>query len=216
MPSKFHPIVVKLTSFKTKEKLLSLCSQFKHKCISIGEDFSVATRTVRRKLIAFGKSEASSEPFKLHYDQLNLNGNLYVYNSDQIQELKQRSDNVERACPVLPDPSIQESARGSGSLSSFPRVYSNVRSASNKYGPLPSVIDTCSAKINALTETWLPAHVTNTEVFPWCCAIYCLSLRPYCTQRRWHPFGNFKQHSVFYCLYEWRSRGCLGYCRPWS
>lgn len=108
MPNKSRPVIVKFASFKTKEKLLSLRSQFKHKNISISEDFSVATRTARRKLIAFGKSQASSEPFKLRYDKLILNGKSYVYNahSDEIQELKQRSNNVVRASPVPSRPPI--------------------------------------------------------------------------------------------------------------
>lgn len=44
-------------------------------------------------------------------------------------------------------------------------LFANARSILNKRSTLSSIIDTCDAKIIALTETWLPAHTLDSELF---------------------------------------------------
>lgn len=44
-------------------------------------------------------------------------------------------------------------------------LYTNVRSVVNKHVLLSSAIDICSAHIIALTETWLSAHIHDSEIF---------------------------------------------------
>lgn len=44
-------------------------------------------------------------------------------------------------------------------------LFANVRSALNKHHQLSSAVDSCSADIVALTETWLHEHVRDHEIF---------------------------------------------------
>lgn len=98
-PTKCRPIVAKFTDFKTKEKVLSLRNQLKDKNISVSEDFSVATRQARKKLIDFGKAQAGSSPLKLRYNKLLLNNKCYMYfpECDKVLEVKKRTNYVNNA-----------------------------------------------------------------------------------------------------------------------
>lgn len=50
-------------------------------------------------------------------------------------------------------------------VASISVLFTNIRSVLNKYNSLSSAIDTCSAKIIALTETWLCGQVCDSEIF---------------------------------------------------
>lgn len=47
--------------------------------VSVTEDFSPATRLVRKKLVQFAKSQPNSPSFKLKYNRLLLNDTYYSY-----------------------------------------------------------------------------------------------------------------------------------------
>ncbi|KAH6930596.1 hypothetical protein HPB50_014933 [Hyalomma asiaticum] len=74
---KCRPIIVKLTFFKDKEQILSQARNLKGTAFSVREDFSLATRQTRRKLIEFAKSQ--NKPFKLLVDKLRIENVSYGY-----------------------------------------------------------------------------------------------------------------------------------------
>lgn len=85
--NKCRPVIVKFSSFKTKEQVMQLRAKLKLNCIGISEDFCPATRLARRNLIEFGKTRSST--FKLTYNKLYVNDKCYFYDQelDQISEL---------------------------------------------------------------------------------------------------------------------------------
>ncbi|XP_075534599.1 uncharacterized protein LOC142568604 [Dermacentor variabilis] len=82
-----RPIIVKFSSFKTKENILSQKSKLKSTGVSISEDFCRATRLTRKKLLEFGKS--SGQPFSLRFNKLVINNKAYIYSAvtDTVCEL---------------------------------------------------------------------------------------------------------------------------------
>lgn len=84
--NKCRPVIVKFTSFKTKESVFSSQQKLKSVGLSVSGDFSFATRHARRKLVEFGKSQGS--PFKLRYNKLHVGGKCYSYDSsnDTVRE----------------------------------------------------------------------------------------------------------------------------------
>ncbi|XP_072143641.1 uncharacterized protein [Dermacentor andersoni] len=87
-PNKCRPIVVKFTNTKIKDKVFSMRAQLKEKGISISEDFSPATRHVRKKLIEYAKSQPQPCPFQLRYTKLIMNKKQFVYDpaTDTVNE----------------------------------------------------------------------------------------------------------------------------------
>ncbi|XP_070384743.1 uncharacterized protein [Dermacentor albipictus] len=85
--NKTRPIIVKFSSFKTKESILSQKSKLKSTGVSISEDFCRATRLTRKKLLEFGKS--SGQPFSLRFNKLVINNKAYIYSAvtDTVCEL---------------------------------------------------------------------------------------------------------------------------------
>lgn len=88
--NKCRPIIAKFTNSKIKDKLLSLCSEFKLKDVVISEDFSPVTRMLRQKLFDFANSQPDSPRFLLRYNKLFLNNKCYMYNphSDRVEEVE--------------------------------------------------------------------------------------------------------------------------------
>lgn len=86
--SRCRPVIIKFSSFKTKEKVLQAKAKLKEHDVSVTEDFSPATREVRRKLTEFAKTMPNSPSFQLKYNKLSVNGKLYTYDpvSDKICE----------------------------------------------------------------------------------------------------------------------------------
>ncbi|XP_075544229.1 uncharacterized protein LOC142578662 [Dermacentor variabilis] len=74
-----RPIIVKFTSFKTKETVLANGSKLKNTHFSIGEDFSPLVRNARKHLLAFAKEK--SGPFLLRYKTLFMGSKRYVFDN---------------------------------------------------------------------------------------------------------------------------------------
>lgn len=87
-PSKCRPIIVKFSSFKIKENVLSARTKLKATNVTVSEDFSPATRHARKKLIAFAKNQPGAPTFQLRYNKVIINNKHYVYHplSDSVIE----------------------------------------------------------------------------------------------------------------------------------
>ncbi|XP_077496486.1 uncharacterized protein LOC144107366 [Amblyomma americanum] len=84
---KNRPIIVKFTSSKTKESLLSNGRNLKDMLYSVGEDFSHAVRHARKQLVAFAK--ARSAKFSLQFKTLHIGLNRYIFDtsSNTVKQL---------------------------------------------------------------------------------------------------------------------------------
>lgn len=60
-----RPIIVKFTSFKTKQAVLATAPQLKGTDFSIGEDFSHRVPNTQKHLLAFAKKKIRSFPFTI-------------------------------------------------------------------------------------------------------------------------------------------------------
>ncbi|XP_077504954.1 uncharacterized protein LOC144114839 [Amblyomma americanum] len=82
-----RPIIVKFTSFKTKESILSKGSKFKGTDYSVGEDFSRRVQNCRKHLVAFAR--AKSVPFSLRFKTLHIGPKRYVFDelSESVREI---------------------------------------------------------------------------------------------------------------------------------
>lgn len=78
-PSKCRPVIIRFLSFKVKNQMLALRSKLKESNISISEDYSPATREVRRKLLDFAKNLPNSPEFHLRHNKLFVGKKCYVY-----------------------------------------------------------------------------------------------------------------------------------------
>lgn len=74
-----RPVIVKLSSFKSKEKIMQSRSRLREREIRVTEDFSLATRTARKKLIEFAKSQPQPPSFQLKYNKLLMDNKCYMY-----------------------------------------------------------------------------------------------------------------------------------------
>ncbi|KAH8036891.1 hypothetical protein HPB51_006330 [Rhipicephalus microplus] len=103
--SKTRPVIIKFRSFKMKEAILSDRAVLKTKDIAVSEDYSVATRQARKKLVEFGKGQAHSPQFQLRYNKLIIDDWCFMYDtvSDSVKEIK-------RAPPTAPLPNATSAA----------------------------------------------------------------------------------------------------------
>ncbi|XP_077507280.1 uncharacterized protein LOC144116387 [Amblyomma americanum] len=76
---KNRPIIVKFTSSKTKESILSNGQNLKDTVYSVGEDFAHAVRHARKQLVAFAK--ARSAKFFLRFKTLHIGLNRYIFDT---------------------------------------------------------------------------------------------------------------------------------------
>lgn len=74
---KNRPIIVKFSHFKVKDAILSSAKFLKGTDFSISEDYSPNTRSARKSLLQFAKSQKKS--FKLRYDKLVIGDTTYVF-----------------------------------------------------------------------------------------------------------------------------------------
>lgn len=74
-----RPIIVKLSSFKTKESILSNGPKLKGTNLSIGEDFTRPVRTARKQLVTFARRK--SVPFSLRFKTLHIGDQRYIFDS---------------------------------------------------------------------------------------------------------------------------------------
>lgn len=77
--NKCRPIIAKFTFFKDKQEILTRAHKLKNSGISIREDFSLATRQARRKLLQFARERNC--PYKLNVDKLRIDNITYTYDS---------------------------------------------------------------------------------------------------------------------------------------
>lgn len=84
-PNRPRPIIVKFSSFKTKDAILSQGPKFKGTNYSVGEDFSRRVQYARKQLVAFAK--AKDVPFFLRYKTLFIDSKRYVFD-EASQEVK--------------------------------------------------------------------------------------------------------------------------------
>lgn len=84
---KNRPIIVKLLRFKDKESILSVGHKMKGTDYAVREDFCLAVRQARAKLIKYAKEQRS--PFKLRFDKLHIGDNVYSYESvsDSVKQI---------------------------------------------------------------------------------------------------------------------------------
>lgn len=75
-----RPIIVKFSSFKTKESILSNGLKLKGTNFSIGEDFTHPVRIARKELVAFARSK--SVPFSLRFQTLHIGSKRYIYDHE--------------------------------------------------------------------------------------------------------------------------------------
>lgn len=88
-PNKCRPIIVKLSGYKIKDKILSARAKLREINVTVSEDFSPATRIARRKLIEFAKNLPQSPTFQLRHNKLVINKKQYVYDmaTESVVEL---------------------------------------------------------------------------------------------------------------------------------
>ncbi|KAM7313020.1 uncharacterized protein ISCGN_002941 [Ixodes scapularis] len=83
-----RPIIVNLSSFKTKQTILSQTPKLKNSGISIGEDFSANVRHERSKLLGFARTQNSQ--FKLRYNKLIIGNKVFYYENSE-QRVKEKT-----------------------------------------------------------------------------------------------------------------------------
>lgn len=78
-PNKCRPIIAKFLNFKTKDLILAKRNSLKESKVTISEDYSVATRLARKKLLDFAKIQPGSPTHKLRHNKLLMNKKSYMY-----------------------------------------------------------------------------------------------------------------------------------------
>lgn len=86
-PDRVRPVIVKFSSFKLKQSILSEGKKFKDTNYSVGEDFSPAVRHARRHLVTFARSKSTS--FRLSFKTLFIGSKRYVFeeSSQTVKEV---------------------------------------------------------------------------------------------------------------------------------
>lgn len=83
-PGKVRPVILKLLDSRDKTKILKQGSKLKGTHFSIGEDFSVRVREIRRKLWQSCKTNRDNgDKASLVYDKLYINKKEYVWDEDK-------------------------------------------------------------------------------------------------------------------------------------
>lgn len=77
--NKTRPIIVKLSSTKHKDGILSACYKLKNTGFAVSEDFSPAVREARRKLIEFAKQQGKQ--YKLRSNRLVIDNKTFCFDS---------------------------------------------------------------------------------------------------------------------------------------
>ncbi|XP_029850486.2 uncharacterized protein LOC115332231 [Ixodes scapularis] len=82
-----RPVIVKFSSFQTKQTILQSRPKLKACGIMANEDFSLATRLARQKLFEFRKLQKSV--FQLRYNKLHANNKCFMYKNanDKVYEV---------------------------------------------------------------------------------------------------------------------------------
>lgn len=75
--SKCRPVIVKFASYKLKDNVLLSRAPLKAKRITVSEDYSIGTRTARKRLIDFAKEKGGT--FKLRHNRIHINNKCYAF-----------------------------------------------------------------------------------------------------------------------------------------
>lgn len=75
--NKCRPIIVRFSSFKTRESVFAKKSMLRSTPVSVREDFCKATRNTQKKLLNFAKT--TGQPYYLKYNKIIINKKAYVY-----------------------------------------------------------------------------------------------------------------------------------------
>ncbi|XP_029830951.3 uncharacterized protein LOC115315791 [Ixodes scapularis] len=78
-PQKCRPIIVKFSSFKDKDSVLSSAHKLKGTRVAISEDFPISVRLARRHLLDFARPKGT--PYRLRHDKLFINDKCYVFDA---------------------------------------------------------------------------------------------------------------------------------------
>lgn len=87
--NKNRPIIVTLSRFKDKARILSAGPKLKDSLFSVREDYSARVRLARKKLFLYAQ-ESKFVSFKIRFDKLIVDKKPFVYDaeSDRVIELK--------------------------------------------------------------------------------------------------------------------------------
>lgn len=77
--TKTRPIIVKFTSTKHKDAVLSDARKLKDTPYSVSEDFSPAVREARRKLLEYARARGGK--FKLRFNRLTIGNETFVFDA---------------------------------------------------------------------------------------------------------------------------------------
>lgn len=100
---KCRPVIVKFSTFKIKESIMTNKAKLKGTSVSLSEDFCKETRHTRKKLHEYGKS--TGQQFSLRYNKLFINKKCFVYCS-QTDSVYERNREFESS-PSLADSNKQ-------------------------------------------------------------------------------------------------------------
>lgn len=112
--SRCRPVIVKFSSYKTKEKILQSASKLKEVNVRVTEDFSPATRLARKRLTDFAKQQPASPRYRLKYKKLFIASKCYMYDSvaDNVYEVVTTTAQLQAnsASPPRPAPITEVSS----------------------------------------------------------------------------------------------------------
>lgn len=83
-----RPIMVKLSSFPDKVRVLDCCSKLKNTGCYVNEDYSERVRKIRQELVIFVKKEFPGKKFRLNFDNLIVESKKFKVGPVGVFELK--------------------------------------------------------------------------------------------------------------------------------
>ncbi|XP_077548125.1 uncharacterized protein LOC144160898 [Haemaphysalis longicornis] len=97
--NKCRPVIVRFSSFKTREGVFAKKSMLRSTPVSVSEDFCKATRNIQKKLLNFAKT--TGQPYYLKYNKIVINKKSYVYCpvTDRVTEAGPIYDNPVHVAP---------------------------------------------------------------------------------------------------------------------
>lgn len=95
-----RPVILRLMNYREKQLIVQNAKKLKGTNIYIGEDFSYRVRSVRRLL--WNSSRANRERREkvyLSYDKLKINGEVYIWDDQKNDKVKQVQTSSQRLTP---------------------------------------------------------------------------------------------------------------------
>nr|XP_054917733.1 uncharacterized protein LOC129380525 [Dermacentor andersoni] len=156
--NKTQPVILKLQCFEDKVNILKNCAKLKNSNISVGEDFSIRVRNIRKELWNSSKSNRDrGEKVTLVYDKIKINGQVYVWDEHKGARV-----------PVGKKPAVPKKKKLTKheTPSSLVIVNINARSVVNESTEFEAFIIEHRPDILTITETWLSPDVSSSDIFP--------------------------------------------------